>query len=281
MECGFAFTYAALKFIPKENDILYRSDHRESIVLLAEKLVEDIGVIATITDPDLSTKAKNKIFLLTLEDREDKLAFQNRYGISIETCISGLKKECCKSAFLRGVFLSCGTVVDPSREYHLELKLRNQQEAKVIQKFCDSCGFTFHLTQRKGQTVLYMKESEHIEDVLIFIGAVKSAMNMMDVKIVKEVRNNVNRITNCETANIQKTVTASVRQVQDIEYNNKQKGIGYLSEDLQQTANARLQYPELSLGELCSMMNCGISKSGLSHRFKKISLIAEEIKQEK
>lgn len=281
-ECGFVFTYAAIRFAPvKEPGVLYRSDYRETIVLLAEKLVEETGVIATVTDPDLTARAKNKVFLLTLEDPEDRAAFERRYGNPLEECLQRLKRDCCRAAFLRGLFISCGSVVDPSREYHLELKFPDRGQADLIRNLYAEYGFPFHQTKRKGQEILYLKESEHIEDLLTYMGAVKSAMSMMDVKIVKEVRNNVNRITNCETANIQKTVAASVRQVQDIELILKEKGLGYLSDDLQKTAEARLQYPELSLGELCGVLNCGLSKSGLNHRLKKLSSIAEELRQQK
>lgn len=281
-ECGFLCTYMALSLCQRQSpEILYRSDRPEVVEFLAENLVEDIGVIATVTNPDLSAKGKNKVLLLTLEDKEDRQAFFKRYEIPMKNVLEKVKKACCRAAVLRGAFLSCGTIVDPAREYHLEFRFLDRGQADLFASFCEGFDLHFHRATRKETDILYLKESEHIEDLLTFMGAVKSAMNLMDVKIVKEVRNNVNRITNCETANIQKTVTASVKQVRDIELIRAGKGLSFLSEDLQKTAKARLKYPELSLGELCKVIDPNLSRSGLNHRLKRLSAIAEEMKKEK
>lgn len=279
--CGSAFLYGAFACSPVQEDgCLYRSSHRDTVEGLAERLVEETGVIATILDPEPAVGGKNRAYALAVEDPQDRGAVQAQFAAPLEEFLAGMRKDCCRPAFLRGVFLACGTMADPEREYHLELRPPREGQAAVLRRFCAGCGFTFHQTRRKGQELLYLKESGHIEDFLAYLGAGNSAMRLMDIKIVKEVRNNVNRITNCETANIEKTVAAAVRQVREIEQIVRLKGMEFLPDELQEAAKARLEYPDLSLGELCRVMGTGISRSGLNHRFQRLSKIAAELQED-
>ena len=143
-----------------------------------------------------------------------------------------------------------------------------------------SRGVHFKLTHRKGSPLLYLKESEQIEDFLTLTGATKATLKLMDIKIVKEMRNKVNRTTNCETANLGKTVEASQAQVADIAYVKERRGLSYFDEDLQELAALRLENPECSLRELAGLLSVSISRSGVNHRLKRISEAAAKLRMQ-
>lgn len=183
--------------------------------------------------------------------------------------------------FLRGVFLASGIVADPNKEYHLELSVSNDEKCDRVQKLITETGMTVKKSARKGQPFLYTKESEGISDFLTFIGAMINSMEIMNVKIYKDVRNNVNRTVNCEAANIAKTVTASQKQVADIEYIDKTKGLDFLDEDLRAVAILRRDNIDMSLRELGEALEPPISRSGVNHRLKRLGDIAESLKNSK
>ena len=194
--------------------------------------------------------------------------------------VSGGDEE--SGAFLRGVFVSCGSVTDPNKEYHLELVLPENDRTPALLDFIAEHGMSLKETARGGarskKTVLYAKESELIEDCLTYIGAANHSMEIMQVKIVKDFRNRVNRSVNCENANLDKTVAASNKSTADIEYIFSTMGADWLSPDLRETARLRVENPEMSLSELCGMFPEKISRSGLNHRLKKLSKLAEELR---
>lgn len=185
-----------------------------------------------------------------------------------------LERECCRAAFLGGVFLSCGSVTDPSRSYHLEMETPHFSLADDLCALLADFGLVPKVTVRKSYRVLYYKESEQIEDLLTVIGATGAAFALMDAKIVKDIRNNVNRLTNCETANISKTVEASGTQLASIR-RVMERGLGTLPDDLRQVAELRLENPDLSLSEIGKLLDPPLTKSGVSHRLKRIMEIAE------
>lgn len=189
-----------------------------------------------------------------------------------------LAQSCCLAAWLRGVFLACGGISDPQKEYHLEFQLKEAAAAALLAARLAGSGHPFHHTTRKGMQVLYLKESEQIEEVLTYLGAVSCVFELMNIKIEKELRNHANRVTNCETANIQKTVDASLRQVEDIRLLEKSGRLATLDEVLKQTAMLRLSHPEDSLSELAAQFPGGVSRSGLNHRLKKLSALADEMR---
>ena len=149
------------------------------------------------------------------------------------------------------------------------------EEAFLLGK---SAGMQWKISRRKGNFILYMKESEQIEDFLTWIGATKATLKLMDIKIVKGMRNKVNRATNCETANLDKTVSASRSQVADIAYIKERRGLSYLDEELRPLAELRLENPECSLRELAAMLNPPLSRSGVNHRLKRIQQAAQELR---
>lgn len=226
---------------------------------------------------------KNSGSLYTLKIRSGWEDIAERFGdfssISREA-VSGGDEE--SGAFLRGVFVSCGSVTDPNKEYHLELVLPENDRTPALLDFIAEHGMSLKETFRGGarskKTVLYAKESELIEDCLTYIGAANHSMEIMQVKIVKDFRNRVNRSVNCENANLDKTVAASNKSTADIEYIFSTMGADWLSPDLRETARLRVENPEMSLSELCGMFPEKISRSGLNHRLKKLSKLAEELR---
>lgn len=187
-------------------------------------------------------------------------------------------------AFLRGVFVCCGSVTDPKKEYHLEMVLPESARIDPLKGFIGEHGIKIKSTIRNKSEVLYAKTSEIIEDFLTYIGAGIHALEIMQVKIEKDIRNRANRCVNCDSANLDKTVAASEKSRRDIEYIIETAGLESLSAELRETALLRLDNPESSLSELCGMLSEGkarpISRSGLNHRLKKLSQIAEELKSE-
>lgn len=180
--------------------------------------------------------------------------------------------------FLRGVFLACGSISDPNREYHLELTLSTEEKCNAVFSLINEQGMSIKKSSRGGQAFLYAKESERISDFLTYIGAMIHSMEIMNVKIYKDVRNNVNRAVNCEAANIGKTVAAAQKQAEDIELIAERSGLNSLSEDLRQVAEIRLENRDMSLREIGEMLNPPISRSGVNHRLERISKIAESLR---
>ena len=204
--------------------------------------------------------------------------FKERFGdfSDISSIVSGNDSDA--GAFLRGIFVCCGSVTDPNKEYHLEMVLPISERSENLRQFIVEHGIAIKTTFRGKSPVLYAKESELIEDFLTYIGAGNHALEIMRVKIEKDFRNRVNRSVNCDSANLDKTVAASEKSRRDIEFIEEQIGLSSLKPELRETAQLRLENPESSLSELCEMFSPPISRSGLNHRLKKLSQIAEKIK---
>lgn len=185
----------------------------------------------------------------------------------------------CFHAFVSSAFLCCGTMTDPQKEYNMEFLCTRYNLAHDLEAILGEYEFGPHHTVRKGLNVVYVKASNQLEDLLVFMGAGNSAMRLMDLKMFKEIRNKTNRLTNCETANMDKIVTANVQAVKAINYLKQENAFDALSEPLRQAAQLRLDWPELSLAQLAEKSQQPISKSGLSHRLKKLEQIAQSMQQ--
>lgn len=183
-------------------------------------------------------------------------------------------------AYIRGAFLGGGSINDPEKNYHMEFVANNEDYAYELSELINSMGFNSKIVARKNNFVVYLKESEQISDLLAIIGATNAMFALQNIKIMKEMRNNVNRIVNCETANLSKTVDAAVRQVENILIIQKTIGIRGLPENLQELAMLRLEYEDMSLKELGEMLHPPLGKSGVNHRFKKIEEIANRHRDE-
>ncbi len=178
-------------------------------------------------------------------------------------------------AFLGGVFLTCGSITDPLKEYHLEFSAPTESLCKDLCDILYSVGVHPNVMQRKYTWSAYLKVSEEIEDLLTFIGAQKCTLELIEIKINKEVINQINRRNNCDMANIDKTISASEKQCRDIQQIIRHDGLEKLSPELRELAELRLENPHLSLAELGQMLKKPIGRSGVNHRFRKLSAIAE------
>lgn len=182
--------------------------------------------------------------------------------------------------FLRGIFVVAGTVTDPEKQYHLELALDNEEKCVRILNLVSEHGMTIRMSSRRGKHFLYTKDSECIADFLTYIGAPIHSMEVMNAKIVKELRNNINRSVNCEDANIGKIVNAGEKQAEDIRLIESEKGLGALTEDLLKVALIRLENTDISLREIGEMLEPKISRSGVFHRMQRIAEIADRLRGE-
>ncbi len=190
-----------------------------------------------------------------------------------------IKNSCCKRAFLRGAFLSIGSMSDPAKGYHLEFNCTDERKAEQLQELMEAFDIESKIILRKKYFVVYLKEGSGIVDLLNVCEAPVSLMNLENLRILKEMRNSVNRRVNCETANIAKTVNAAARQVEDIEYLKTHYGFQNLSEALRDMAEIRLEHPDAPLKELGEYFHPPIGKSGVNHRLRKLSQLAEKVRE--
>lgn len=184
------------------------------------------------------------------------------------------------NAYIRGAFLGSGSINDPEKNYHMEFVTNNEDYSYELSDLINSMGFHSKIVERKNNYVVYLKESEQISDLLTIMGANSAMFVLQNAKIVKDMRNKVNRIVNCETANLSKTVDAAVRQVESILIIQKTIGISKLPANLQELAMLRMEYADMSLKELGENLHPPLGKSGVNHRFKKIEEIADRYRDQ-
>ena len=189
-----------------------------------------------------------------------------------------LKSACCRRAYIRGAFLAIGSISAPEKGYHLEFVTANEKKAKQLQEMIQSFGIEAKTILRKKYHVVYMKESEAIVDLLNIMEAHVALMKLENLRILKELRNTVNRRVNCETANINKTLDSSRKQQEDILLLKEKYGLENLPKGLQHIARVRLEEPEASLKELGEMLEPPIGKSGVNHRLRKLSALADKLR---
>ncbi len=182
-------------------------------------------------------------------------------------------------AFLAGAFFICGSVIDPNKEYHLEFVVPTELLCSDLNAVLGSFGVSGRIIQRKKSYILYLKDSECIEDTLTFMGAQQCTMDIMNVKIRKDMRNKANRLRNCDEANINKVVNAAMRQTEDILLLIKYNELENLSPQIREVAKIRIENPELSLKEIGELLTVPIGRSGVNHRFKKIAAVAKELRE--
>ena len=192
-----------------------------------------------------------------------------------------VQQYCCKRAFIRGAFLASGSISDPEKSYHFEIVCAVRAKAEQLQKIMNSFGIDAKVILRKKSYVVYVKEGAQIADLLNMIEAHGEFMKLENVRISKDMRNTVNRKVNCETANINKTVSAAVKQVEDIVYIRDTIGLENLSDALRDVALTRLEYPEATLKELGDLLTTPIGKSGVNHRLRKLGEMADKLRENK
>lgn len=187
-------------------------------------------------------------------------------------------RVCCRRAFIRGAFLAVGSVSDPEKGYHLEFVCEEEEQARLLHNLLGTFDIDTRILERKQHFVVYMKEGAAIVDLLNVMEAHVALMELENLRVLKEMRNSVNRRVNCETANINKTVNAAAKQVEDIQYIDSQTGLASLPDTLYEMARVRLENPDASLKELGEMLVPPVGKSGVNHRLRKISEYAEKLR---
>lgn len=189
-----------------------------------------------------------------------------------------LKKDCCRRAYLRGIYLAAGSMSNPEKGYHMEFVCDRESQARYLITILQEFDIEAKKVIRKKYHVVYLKDGEAIVDLLGLMGAHIALMELENTRIYKEMRNSINRRVNCEAANITKTVNAAARQVEDILYIQKHMGLQKLPANLREMAQLRLDYPEATLKELSELLNPPVGKSGVNHRLRKLSELAERLR---
>ena len=177
---------------------------------------------------------------------------------------------------IREYFIKKGFINDPNKEYHLEILFKSKKKADELKEIIANFGIDIRLIKKGTDHMLYLKDGEEISSFLALMGAAKAVLKFEEIRVIKDTRNNINRLVNCETANLNKTINAAVKQIEDIKKLKKNKKFESLPENLKEVAKLRLENPDSTYEELGKMLSKPIGKSGVSHRLEKISKIANE-----
>ena len=180
---------------------------------------------------------------------------------------------------IREAFIKSGSMNDPNKKYHLEIMFKTKKKAEEMQTLLNNFNINAKVIKREKDYMLYLKDGEEISEFLALIGANSSVIKFEEVRVLKETRNDINRLVNCETANLNKTINAAVKQIEDIKLIKKKHKFSNLPENLQEIAELRIANPDVSLIELGKMLSEPIGKSGVNHRLKKLSAIAEDLRK--
>lgn len=267
-----------------DREILFLTENRQ----VSEFFAKNAGRILEDEEAVTVTEAERKngvtLFSLTVEDRGQRIFLLDYFGIDESRRLTEeyLPKEKFIPNLIGGIFLACGSVNNPEKKYHMEfvmptLDLCNDLGLLLI----DTYGIVPKHIERKNSQIVYIKESENIIDMLTLMGAGMAAIELMNVKIEKDMRNRINRAMNCENANLDKTMKAGERQAADIELIDSTMGLGALPDNLREIAELRYDNRDISLKELGAMMDPPISRSGANHRLARIAEIAEKIRKQK
>ena len=239
--------------------------------------------IIPLTDSITTTEVENAgriAYTVTVDGWDDRIALLNYFAMLYPEGVTFdlLGGEAGTAAFLAGAFLACGSFGDPNKQYHLEFALAHPDLLEALTGMLSDVGFIPRTTERRGLPVCYFHDSQQIEDILAFLGSSRLSLELMQIKIFKERRNAANRASNCDSANIDKTLGAAAVQIAAIRKIYDQRGEDFLPEALRELAALRLAEPELSLRELGQRLIPPLSRSGVNHRLERIVGLAEEIK---
>ncbi|EJO5346874.1 DNA-binding protein WhiA [Clostridium botulinum] len=278
-----------LLFTNKQFNFKITTENAAIARLIFKILKEHFSIHTEIMIKKNNSLKKNNIYIILISEEEGVKSLLKEVGIikeninvfSLDYNIPNSIIHCdeCKRAYIRGAFLGGGSISNPEKTYHLEFVTHNEDYAKDLSNLINSYNLNSKVIKRKNSYIIYLKEGEQIVDLLNIIGAHASLLELENVRIMKEMRNNVNRLVNCETANLSKTVNAAVRQVESIKFIEKEIGLGRLPKNLRDVAELRIKYPDESLRELGKMLIPPVGKSGVNHRLRRIEKIAEELRQ--
>lgn len=280
--CAAAELFSIISYIGKievsnnKNFLKIQSENKD----LIQKVLK---LYKTIFSKDLIlNNLKNKTYYTVIENNdfiENNFLNLNESTYYEKILNSNLlDKTCCKRAFIRGAFICIGYIADPEKNYHLEFVNSSFIQADNLKEIIKFFDIDAKIIEKKDLFIVYIKEGEQIVDLLNIIEAHKALLKLENIRILKDVRNNINRIVNCETANLNKIISSGINQKEDIELIQSKIGLDSLKKQLKEVAKLRLENPDISLRELGEMLNPPISKSGINHRLKRINIIAENLR---
>jgi hypothetical protein len=247
-----------------------RNNEKIEFITENEFNIERVYRILFNLDIEYEPSTRGKCYVASIS-KNDKL--DNLLKIELD------KDDSYKKAIVKGAFLGAGSITDPNKQYHLEIIFQEKNNAEYILNICKLYGVNLKLLESKEKYFLYIKEGEEISKFLALIGSNKGVMNFEDIRVTREIKNNINRLVNCETANLNKIVNASVNQINDIKLIQKLKKFDELPDYLKEIASVRLENPDASLKSLGEMLDKPIGKSGVNHRLQKLHEIAEELRK--
>ena len=267
---GRAFSYDSISLATENEEVVDR---------LTMLLRQCYSVQPTISGGG----GKRDFFVVSVPEKSQRESILNSlgyYGFQTGDSIikhQNIEDECCKSSFIRGAFLACGAVSNPKKDYHAEFPIYKDRLADEFYDLLCDVGLSPRITNRGKNKIIYFKESENIEDLLTTIQAVSHTLELAGIKVYKDISNRANRLSNCEMANLSKTVNAAVSQMQAIDTLRKKGEFERLSNELKAAAQLREKNPEASLNELCEIAGASITKSGLNHRLNRLIQIAKNL----
>ena len=276
--CSQALTYGLLLFgrAFSAKKISMQSENHSVAQLYCDLIKKNYGAIAHISIGG----SKNVTYRAEIADETDRLKILA--SVDFGMCDGKISHEffnraCCEAAFVRGAFLSCGQISNPAKSYRVDFSVKSPELAEELRDILKKHSVEANISKRGNGFVVYIKRSEMIINLLTVMGASSRSLEMIETTIIKSVKNNMNRARNCDSANIGKTVEASIKQRKAIEYLKKRELLSSLPEELIAAAALRIKYPEASLKELCKNSPEPITVSGLNHRLKKIIDIYEDV----
>ena len=293
--CQIAETAAILSLCGRvkisASDHFWIEIHTENVAVARKYFTLLKKTFNIVTDVSIRRNAylnKNRTYTVTIREHEDALRVLHAAKLLDEHGEVGenlnvvqnvvIQQSCCRRAFIRGAFLASGSLSDPEKFYHFEIVCATEEKAKQLQGIIAAFDLEAKIVKRKRYYIVYIKEGSQIVDILNVMEAPVALMELENIRILKDMRNSVNRQVNCETANINKTVSAAVKQIEDIEYIRDTIGLENLPETLEEIARERVERPEATLKELGEALDPPVGKSGVNHRLRKLCDIAEQLR---
>ncbi len=275
---GGSFSASAVSFLTESAPVARRA---------AQQAADTAGVIAETVSAVVRSGGKTT-YSVSVPGEDQRLRFLHHFShraseLNLRIHEENLRGPCCVQSFLRGAFLCCGSVMSPEKGYHLEFAvpfMRLAGDLSALLSRAGELGLQPGTVNRKGKYVVYVQGGENVTDLLTYLGAQKASMELMQAKMLKEMRNNLNRRNNFETANIDKTASAAARQLLALERIQNTIGLDALPEELRELAALRLEHEDLSLRELGAMLQPPLSRSGVNHRLRRIVELAERMRGE-
>ena len=254
----------------KNNRIKYSTESEYNINRFA-KLLNNVGISKYEID------IQGKVYSINVKEIVDfcELSYEGNTVKLNDNLDSFLSNDILEKAIVRGSFLGSGSINNPEKIYHLEVIYSSEQNVDYVINILRK----YDINAKKHKSTLYLKDGEEISKLLAFIGANSAVLKFEEIRVIRDMRNNVNRLVNCETANLNKTINAALKQIEDIKFIKKMKKFNELPDNVKEVANLRLEYPEISLVELGRMLSNPVGKSGVNYRLKVISNLAEELRK--